>query len=274
MLIKRDQGLANQERTATWKLLRAFEEAKNRHTIGFGDRQLVRASNAGELNAANPYARTLWGNSLWSEFNSYFDLTESRLIPETPLFWVTLVDTDCMTELEVRDPDVTAFAHRLRKGLRGLSYLGMMDSGLYANIQPGTNYSFRTGMNWHLHIFAWGENREQIKDRAKLMNACIDNYRPIVLRESGGEGFNWSQVTEDNFARRFRYMCKSPRKAYRIGPTFIQSKSELRHGQRITLFHLLKNLSLDELTVAGGDGVEIRRRALRHVTRPSEVHRC
>jgi hypothetical protein len=73
-------------------------------------------------------------------------------------------------------------------------------------------------------------------------------------------------------ADKLRYMLKSPRKAYRIYktdrvtadgevvPCFRQRKSDLRKGDRITLFHLMKHLYLDELAVGGGDGVGMLRR--------------
>jgi hypothetical protein len=67
-------------------------------------------------------------------------------------------------------------------------------------------------------------------------------------------------------------LLKSPKKAYRIYrtermisegelvPCFRQRKSELRKGDRITLFHLLKNLCLPELAAGGGEGTDIMRR--------------
>lgn len=264
MLIKRLPGLWTQERLALRKLQEAFDVARNQNSISLFDRQVILPSEIDDLNAANPHARILLGNALWSEFSEFFGLSESQPIPEGPLFWLTLVDIGCMTALDARHVDIAGMIRLLRTGLRGLSYIGVIDPGLYANIQPGTNYRERTGVNWHLHLFAWGEDRRQIKARAKRMNELPDNYRPIVKRPQG-EGFNWSQITEDNITRRFRYMCKTPHKAYRIGPTFIQGKSDLRHGQRITLFHLLKKHWLDALLIAGGEGVAIRRRAIRSV---------
>lgn len=149
-----------------------------------------------------------------------------------------------------------------------------MDLGLYANIQPGTQYCSRKGVSWHLHLFAWGESRKEIKARAKRMNELPNNYRPIIPRPQG-RGFDWSQVTAANIEWRFPYMCKTPRKAYRIGrrkgakgddardTSFRSNRSDLRAGQRITLFHLLKRHDLDDLLIAGGEGVAIRRRAIR-----------
>lgn len=260
MLMKRLPGLWTQERLAIRNLQEAFEVARNGSSVSAFDRQIIRPSEANDLNAANPSARVLVGNALWSEFSDFFDLSDSHPIPEVPVFWLTLVDHECMSRLEDQDIDTPAFISRLRHGLQGLSYIGMMDPGLYANIQPGTSYPEKTGINWHLHLFAWGEDRKGIKARAKGLNELQDNYRPIIY---GRQGFNWSQITEDNITRRFRYMWKTPRAAYRIGPTFIHRKSKLRPGQRITLFHLLKNLWLDDLLIAGGEGVAIRRRAIR-----------
>jgi hypothetical protein len=78
-------------------------------------------------------------------------------------------------------------------------------------------------------------------------------------------------------------MLKSPRSAYRLsrleekGPdgevqtdisgqpltSYMQGKSELRPGERISLFHALKDHYLDQLAVAGGEGVGLLARAKR-----------
>jgi hypothetical protein len=264
-------GLAAQERKALRALHYAFSEARNRDSLSLADRQLIRSR---ELNAAVPYARIRLGNSLWNGFNACFGLSESQPIPSEPMFYVTPVDIGCMTPLNASQVDLVKFIQHLRRGLRGLSYVGVVDVSLYAHISPGTNFADISGVSWHLHLFAWGETRSAIKSRAKALNAEIDNYRPILPRPEG-LGFHWQEITEENYARLFRYMCKTPRKAYRIGCTnktddkgrtvikFTQGKSELRPGQRVRLFNLLKQFSLNELIVAGGEGVELRRRALR-----------
>jgi hypothetical protein len=52
-----------------------------------------------------------------------------------------------------------------------------------------------------------------------------------------------------------------------IPSCFRQRKSDLRDGDRITLFHLLKHLYPDELAKAGGDGVDMLRRIKRNAVR-------
>jgi hypothetical protein len=42
---------------------------------------------------------------------------------------------------------------------------------------------------------------------------------------------------------------------------------ELRKGDRITLFHLMKDLYLDELAMAGGEGTDLMRKIKRAAVR-------
>src|SRR5438045_322069 len=103
-----------QERVAVRNLADAFEKARNRHTISSRDRQIIRSSEASELNAANPFARILLGRTLWSEFADHFGLSDLQPIPTVPLYWVTLADIGCMTALDVRDADVESMMRKLR----------------------------------------------------------------------------------------------------------------------------------------------------------------
>jgi hypothetical protein len=73
------------------------------------------------------------------------------------------------------------------------------------------------------------------------------------------------------------YILKSPTNSYRIAnwwrPAkdgkrrygFRQNKQLLRPGERVTLFHLMKNMRLDDLAMAGGEGTRLLRRAKRGI---------
>ena len=186
-------GLHSQERIAARKLFDAFERSKNRGSITQGDRQIVRPSEASELNAANPYARILLGNALWTEFSKFFDLSESQPVPEVPLFWLTMVDLGCMTALDATNINVAGMIRHLRVGLQGLSYIGMLDPGLFANIQPGTNYPHRTGVNWHLHLFAWGKEPKAMKLRIKRMNTGVVRIGSSAVARAAQRLATWSR---------------------------------------------------------------------------------
>jgi hypothetical protein len=78
-------------------------------------------------------------------------------------------------------------------------------------------------------------------------------------------------LTDSNrtfLADKIRYMLKSPRKAYRIyhakrgsgseaAVSFRRIKTDLRPGDHVDPFRLLKNLYLDELALGGGEGSEV-----------------
>jgi hypothetical protein len=144
--------------------------------------------------------------------------------------------------------------------------------------------------SWHLHAICWGENRRQIKKRFARLNR--DGWYVSLL--SSQRGADQKEIVDrrlpKNRARTFladklRYLLKSPQKAYRIYktervtadgelvPCFKQKKSELRKGERITLFHLMKGLHFPELGAAGGEGTEIMRRIKRRAVRVRKSRR-
>jgi hypothetical protein len=109
-----------------------------------------------------------------------------------------------------------------------------------------------TGLSW---------TASSVPTRSDFPNAYLDDGKRTFL------------------ADKLRYMLKSPRKAYRIYqtervtsdgevvPCFRQRKSELRKGDHITLFHLMKPLHLDELAVGGADGAGMLRRIKKEAVR-------
>jgi hypothetical protein len=52
-----------------------------------------------------------------------------------------------------------------------------------------------------------------------------------------------------------------------VAPCLRQKKSQLRKGDRITLFHLMKGLHFPELAAAGGDGTDVMRKIKRRAMR-------
>jgi hypothetical protein len=58
-----------------------------------------------------------------------------------------------------------------------------------------------------------------------------------------------------------------------VVPCFKQKKSQLRKGDRITLFHLMKGLHFPELAAAGGEGTDIMRKIKRAPVRVRKSRR-
>jgi hypothetical protein len=134
-------------------------------------------------------------------------------------------------------------------------------------------------MFWHLHALVWGISREAL---TALLRDLEASGRYIAIAE-GFKGAHAEKITQGDLPKVVSYMLKSPSWADRLsrleekGPdgevqtdidgqpltTHRQGKSELRPGERITLFHTVKNLYLDKLAVAGGEGVGLLARARR-----------
>jgi hypothetical protein len=134
-------------------------------------------------------------------------------------------------------------------------------------------------MFWHLHALVWGISRKAL---SALLRDLEASGRYIAIAE-GFKGVLAKRIKQGELPRVVGYLLKSPSWAYRLsrlekkGPdgeiqtdidgqpltAYRQGKSKLRPGERITLFHTMKNHYLDKLAVAGGDGVRLLARAKR-----------
>jgi hypothetical protein len=275
-----NSGLSKQERLSDQELQLAFEKSRKRDSITQKDLQLVDPCSALDLCCINHSARILWSKAVFNEFQEYFELDEDRQYPDQPLFFVTLTDVSCTTDHDAPWVDIYKFKRKLQSGLRGLNYVGMVEPGLYVNVAPGTRWSNKKAASWHLHAICWGENRRQMKARFRRLNR---EGRYLSIMESQ-RGADQKEIVDSRLPKnrdrtfledKLRYLLKSPKNAYRIYktervtsdgeclPCLRQRKSELRKGDRITLFHLMKGLHFDELAAAGGDGTDMMRRIKR-----------
>jgi hypothetical protein len=275
-----ESGLLKQERTSYSALRQAFKRTRLRPRVSRKERRLVKTKSKKYLGSVNFKARTRWTKAFCSEFSRFFHLNKDRRYPDQPLFLVTLTDIFCTTEHKAEEIDVSAFKRRLQAGMTGLSYLGMMEPALYVNVAPGTRWSNKKAVSWHLHLICWGGSRDQMKRRIGKLNTS-GKYLGIMYSHYGAhqkeipDARLSSNENRTFLADKVRYVLKSPRKVYRICrfetvtkdgevvPGFRQFKSEPKPGDRVTLFRLMKNLTLDQLAVAGGDGTAVMRRIKR-----------
>jgi hypothetical protein len=214
----------------------------------------------------------------------FFDLDNQKTFPDQPLFFITLTDISCTTDHDAPWVDIYKFKRKLQAGLRRLSYVGMVEPGLYVNVCPGTRWSNKKAVSWHLHAICWGENRREMKKRFRWLNR--DGwYLSILASQRGADQKEILDARLPNncdrtfLADKLRYLLKSPKNAYRIYktermtcdgevvPCLRQKKSKLRKGDRITLFYLMKGLHFPELAAAGGEGTDMMRRIKRAAVR-------
>jgi hypothetical protein len=187
------------------------------------------------------------------------------------MFLVTLCDRRCCTSHQERNIDVHEFIRILRRRLRGLSYLGMLEPAYYINVCPGTHVHGKRMVSWHLHLITWGEPREKLGKRIDRLN----DKRVLLPIAHGLAAAHQKRFSKGKLASKIAYFLKAPMKAYRlykwkfpnadIGPKSKQWKDDLRPGERLTLFRLMKDMYLDQLAVAGGEGTDMLRRVKRRV---------
>jgi hypothetical protein len=127
--------------------------------------------NSEDLSAGNPKARIKWGKLLCEEFSDHFHLGRNKPEPDQPMFLITLCDRRCCASHQEKNVDVFQFIRILRRGLRGLSYLGLLEPAYYVNVCPGTYVHGKRMVSWHLHLIAWGEASKKLGKRIERLNA-------------------------------------------------------------------------------------------------------
>jgi hypothetical protein len=95
------------------------------------------------------------------------------------------------------------------------------------------------------------------------------------------------KIPSDQFGYKLWYIVKSPREEYSIGqrrdpdkrtgsPRFKQNSRNIRPGNRVKLFNNMRDIYLDQLAMAGGEGrqllQQIKYEALRDYRRKNGWH--
>jgi hypothetical protein len=265
------------ERQNGGRLNHALLVAHNRHTVSRSDKLLFQYPERGSLLAVNRHSRVIWGKAVCEQLGKFF-CSPDNSDQNQPIYWVTLVDINCAVSVGATEVDIESIKKRLRSGLSGRHYLGTVEPAYYVNLQHGL-FSEPRCMFWHLHALVWGISRKALAALLRDLEAS-GRYVPIA---EGFKGAHAGEIKQGELSKVVGYMLKSPCWAYRLsrleekGPdgefqtdidgqaltSYMQGKSKLRPGERITLFHTMKNLYLDKLSVAGGDGVNLLARAKR-----------
>jgi hypothetical protein len=273
----------------------AFQESRKRHTITRGDREKLRPGIRHELLAVNSFSRRIWGEVVSEELSNYFCDDGDGTEHNRDVYFVSLMDATCARspESKLTEADLKVIKNRLRYGLREFSYLGMIEPAYYVNLQQGVRFEGKRCMFWHLHALVWGVSHKELRKRLRKLARC-GRYLSIA---DGLDATHTRKIKQGRLPAHVAYIAKSPSKAYRVSvrdredevgqpvtntdgvvlQQFKQGKSDLRHGDRIVLFHAMKGLYLDKLTVAGraGSGIlkTVKRVALRPELRQREIGR-
>ncbi len=257
----------------------AFQESRKRHTVTSGDRERLKLRFRNDLLAVNSFSRRIWGETVSNQLSSFFCDGGDGATHNQDVFFVSLMDVTCARspEDQLTEADLKLIGNRLRYGLRDFAYIGMIEPAYYVNLQYGVRHDGKRCMFWHLHALVWGVSRKELKKHLRKL-VVAGRYAAIA---DGLDATHVRKIKQGRLPAHVAYIVKSPSKAYRISvrdredeagqpvvdadgvvlQRFKQGKADLRHGERIVIFHAMKHLYLDKLAVAGGEGAGLLRTA-------------
>lgn len=248
----------HQEKQAGELLLDAVcsGNTKNNHM-----HQLLICANPLYLVAVNTRARITWGTLLIRELFEFFKIKDSDNDPEGRVFFVTLADRSLITSAQPQKIDLEQFKRKLAARIRGLNYIGMIEPAYYYNAFDATGQKTPPSVSWHGHFLVWGISRRRLSRTIKKLNVKLAAVMPEFAAA------HWKQAESGKFGQKICYLAKSPRKEYSVGrytklkengePHYRHNSRAIRPGTRVKLFHLLRHMYLDRLSMAGGRGVQI-----------------
>ncbi|MFZ0425496.1 MAG: hypothetical protein WAL80_21670 [Xanthobacteraceae bacterium] len=219
---------------------------------------ILDASNAYYLPATNTKARTKWGRVFIEGIFKFFNIADNNRGPQEPVFFVTLADKAHLTTEDQQKIKLRSIKRKLGSGLMGLNYIGMIEPGYYANIYKSDEKQ-KNVVSWHAHFIVWGITESQL---AQHLDGIKSRFEPIM---PGLCAVHKKSIPPDQFGYKLWYMIKSPCKEYSIGRRrkphqktgavrYKQNSRDIRPGNRVRLFNLLRDIYLDELAMAGGNG--------------------
>ena len=256
------QLLRIKEKESDYLLEKALSLKRYREKSNF---QILRPSDAFYLPAVNSKARIKWGAVFIQEIFQFFGITTDEDGPNEAMFLVTIADKSHLTSDQPQQINLTRIKRKLEAGLRGLSYIGMIEPEYYNNIYGLSGNKQKNVVSWHGHLLVWGATEKQL---AKRLAKIKPRFTPIM---PGLCAVHKKIIPRDQFGYKLCYIIKSPCKEYSIGQRrerdertgavkLKQNSRKIRPRTRVKLFHLMRDMYLDKLAMAGGEGRELLRR--------------
>jgi hypothetical protein len=175
-----------------------------------------------------------------------------------------VADKSLITTAEPQQIDIELFKRQLGGRLGGLTYIGMIEPAFYYNAFDTMGQQTPALVSWHGHFLVWGISRKRLSRTIKKLNSKLEAVMPNFAAA------HWKRVERGKFGKKICYVAKSPCKEYSVGKYpepkqngdlhYKHNRRDIRPGTRVKLFLLMQSLYLDQLTMAGGEGVEILKR--------------
>jgi hypothetical protein len=167
-------------------------------------------------------------------------------------------------QIEPQIIDIELFRRKLGARMHGLNYVGMIEPRYYYNAFDTMGQQTPPLVSWHGHFLVWGIGRKRLSRIIQQLNSKLEAVMPDF------HPAHWKQVERGKFGKKICYLAKSPCKEYSVGkysepgkdgePNYKHNRRDIRPGTRAKLFHLMQAMYLDQMTMAGGEGVELLKR--------------
>jgi hypothetical protein len=181
-----------------------------------------------------------------------------------PLYFLTLIDKRHIVN---PDPEYSEFweSYSLRKirtaygnALRGLNHLSMLDVALYVSTQR--THGVDRFLHFHTHSLVWGIKQSKLDE---LCTSISWGMRPLFAYMRGAK---FSLVNAQDLFQMTWYVTKAPRSQYqfwfRDTERSKQMDRPLNGVNSVRVYKAMKDVTLDQLALAGGEGVRLLDRSL------------
>ena len=151
------------------------------------------------------------GSIFIGEIFRLFDMGDDDDEPQEPVFLVTIADKSHLTTDQPQRINLSRIKRKLGAGLKGLSYVGMIEPGYYNVIYNALDEPQKNIVSWHGHFLVWGVSKSQLQQH---LGRIKSRFTPIM---PGRCAVHHKTVEPEQFGYKLWYMIKSPRKEYSIG---------------------------------------------------------
>jgi len=136
--------------------------------------------------AVNACSRISVGRALCNEIagklcvNEYWEHDRS-------IFFGTFIPSEGLVTNDTRGIDLCNMKQRLRADLRGLSYIGMLEPGLYVSLPLSDRVRVRQAISWHPHVPLWGQTLQQVAGLTRRLRksgyyqAVVEELKPVEV---------------------------------------------------------------------------------------------
>lgn len=218
----------------------------------------------------NPSSRCRWLRAVVARLGPPVGAHPPGYVLRRPLYLVTVIDRrqiiDPDLELNSRkeNPTWEAMRSAYRAHLRGFDYVGMLDAALFVSAQRA--FMKNRLVCVHLHALVWNT------DEAALEAAGVRVQRVIRPLFSYTHAFDFRPVNASDFLQVAWYVYKTPRKQYQVHyretHRWRQYKRDINGVNSVRLYQIMRDVTLDQLALADGEGIRVLKKVLRDVQRP------